>query len=103
MSFDLGPCLLHGAPLALDLVSQLAPESPLPMVSTVVPLALYLGAPLALEAQKALDFEGLIAPCSFGSRSGTPDCFMGLIVFKGAHWLWGPPRALVTDEKILGP
>ena len=34
------------------------------MVSTVVPLALYLGAPLALEAQKALALERppVIAP-----------------------------------------
>ena len=38
------------------------------MVSTVVPLALYLGAPLALEAApKAFDLERLLAPCSTGS------------------------------------
>ena len=36
------------------------------MVSTVVPLALYLGALLALEAPKALDLERLQAPCSIG-------------------------------------
>ena len=31
------PCLLHGAPLALDLGPQLAPGAPLPMFSTMVP------------------------------------------------------------------
>ena len=36
------------------------------MVSTVVLLAFYLVAPLALEAPKALDLERLQAPCSIG-------------------------------------
>ena len=42
---------------------------PWPMVSTVVQLALYLGAPLALERDpaKALNLERLLAPCSIGS------------------------------------
>ena len=38
----LSPCLLHGAPLALDLGLWSAPGAPWSMVSTVVPLALYL-------------------------------------------------------------
>ena len=61
------PCLFHGAPLALDLGLQPAPGAPWPMVSTVVPLAPYLGAPPASEAPKALALERLPAPCFIGS------------------------------------
>ena len=60
------PFLLHGPPLDIDLGPQLAPRALRPMVSKVVPLALYLGAPLALEAPKALDLECFLAPCSIG-------------------------------------
>ena len=90
----------HGAPLALDVEPQLASEALWPRVFTVVPLALYLGAPPALEVPKALDLERLPAPCSTGSRSGAPGSFKGLMVPKESMGSWGLPRALVTDETI---
>ena len=68
------------------------------MVSTVVPLALYLGAPPALEVPEALALERLPAPCSIGSCSGTLGSYKGLMVPKGAPLALGAPRALVTDE-----
>ena len=61
------PCWFHGAPLALDLGPQPSPGAPWPMVSIVIPLALCLGAPLALEAPKALNLERLLVPCSIVS------------------------------------
>ena len=69
------------------------------MVFTVVPLALYLGAPLTLEAPEDLDLERLLAPCSIGSLSGAPGSSKGRMVPKEAPLpLEGPPRAIVTDE-----
>ena len=65
------------------------------MFSTVVPLALYLGAPLT-EVPEALDLERLLSPFSIGSGSGTPGSFKGFMVAKVATL--GPLHALVTDE-----
>ena len=70
------------------------------MVPTVVPLALYLGAPPALETPKALAVERLPASCSIGSRSRAPGGFKALLYPKEHRWLLGAPRALVTDEKF---
>ena len=68
--------MFHGTPLAVDLIDLIDlylidffsfSRGPLTQVSTVVPLAIYLGAPPALEAPKALTLERLPAPCSIGS------------------------------------
>ena len=77
------PCMLLGAPFAPYLGPHPAAGVPSPMVSTVVPLAVYLGAPLALDAPKALDLERMFAPCSTGSSSGAPGSFKGIMVSKG--------------------
>ena len=77
----------------LDLGPQPASGNPLPMVSTVVPLALCLGAPSALEPPNDIALERLPALCSIGSCSGAPGSFKGLLVPKGAHWLLGALRA----------
>ena len=68
------------------------------MVSTVVPLALYLGARPALETPKALALERLPAPCPIRFRSGAPGSSKGLMVPKGAPLVLGALLALVTDE-----
>ena len=65
------------------------------MVSTMVPLALYLGAPPALEAPKALAPERLPAPFPIVFWSGAPDSFKGLMVPKGA------PLALGGGLRVL--
>ena len=64
------------------------------MVSTVVPLALYLGAPIALEAPKAFDPGNLLAPCSIGSWSGAPGNFKTLMVPKRIPLALSGPRVL---------
>ena len=65
---------------------------------TVFLLALYLGAPLALEAPKAFDLKGLPAPYYIGSSSRAAGISKGLMDPKEPHWFLGAPCALVTDE-----
>ena len=66
------------------------------MVSTMVTLALYLGAPPALETPKAIPLERLPAPCSIGFRSRGPHVAPRALRYpKEPHLLLGAPRALV--------
>ena len=73
------------------------------MVSTVVPLALYLAATPALEAPNALALERLSVPCSIGSWSGASGNFKGLTVSEGAPLALGGPACSVTDETFWDP
>ena len=70
------------------------------MVSTVVPLALYLAAPPALETPQALALERLPAPCSIGSWIWGTVSLKGLMVPKGAPLALGEPHHLVAEHAI---
>ena len=64
------------------------------MVSTVAPLALYLGAPPALEAPKVLIWSACLLLAPLPLDMGSPGSFKGLMVPKGAPLALRAPHML---------